>query len=196
MLKERYDAALTDERIVALAIGTRPDCIDEERAALIASYKERCDVWVELGLQTANDNTAKIINRGYDLSVFKDAMRILEKYGIAVVVHLIIGLPEENADDVMATVDLLNGYDLFGVKLHSIYVMKGTVLEDMYLRGEYTPPTKEEYISTAVRALKRLRPEFVIHRVTGDCPEGMLVAPEWNKDKNAVIAEIQRRFDE
>ena len=195
-LKERYDAALIDERIKVLAIGTRPDCIDEEKARLIASYKDRCDVWVELGLQTANDETARLINRGYPRAVFDKAMRILDKYGIDVVVHIIIGLPGENTDDVLSTVDYLNGYKLFGIKLHSIYVMRGTVLADMYESGEYSPPSKEEYISTAVLALKRINPEVVIHRVTGDCPDGMLVAPEWNKDKNEIISEIQRRFDQ
>ncbi len=194
LLRERYDAALIDERIRILAIGTRPDCIDEDVAALIASYKERCDVWVELGLQTANDRTAKIINRGYERAVFERAMEILEKYGIPVVVHIIIGLPNEGAADVRDTVEFLNRYRLFGLKIHSIYIMHGTRLADMYERGEYTPPTEEEYIDTAVWVLANIRRETVIHRLTGDCPRDMLLAPSWNTNKNEIINKIREKY--
>ncbi len=195
VLKERYDAALIDERIRVLAIGTRPDCIDEEVAGLIASYKDRCDVWVELGLQTANDKTAEIINRGYKTEVFDRAVRILEKYGIDVVAHIIIGLPGETADDVKRTVEFLNNYRLFGIKIHSMYVMRGTALEQMYLRGDYTPITREDYTSLAAYVIKNINEGTVIHRITGDCPRELLVAPDWNRDKNGVIEEIRRKVN-
>ena len=190
ILKERYDSALIDDRIKGLAIGTRPDCIDEEVARLIASYKDRVDVWVELGLQTASDKTADIINRGYHRNVFENAMEILKKYGIPVVVHLIVGLPGENIEDIKNTVAYINGFELFGIKIHSIYVMKGTKLEEMYKKGEYTPPSKAEYIDSAVYILTHISPRVVIHRLTGDCPRDMLVAPDWNSQKNDIINTI------
>lgn len=195
VLKERYDAALIDERIKILAIGTRPDCIDEEIAELIASYKEKVDVWVELGLQTASDRTAEIINRGYYRDSFERAMAILKKHGIPVVVHLIIGLPGEGMDDIKETVEYINRFDIFGLKIHSIYVMSGTRLEEMYRKQEYTPPTLPEYIDGAVYILTHISPEIVIHRLTGDCPKDMLVAPDWNRSKNEIIDGIVKAME-
>ena len=189
-LRERYNAALIDKRIRVLAIGTRPDCIDEEIAALIAEYKNRVDVWVELGLQTANDATADVINRGYKRDVFERAMEILERYGIPVVVHLIVGLPGETIADVKETVEYLRPFKLFGIKIHSIYVMRGTRLAEMYEKGEYTPPTLAEYVEGAIYILTHIHPATVVHRITGDCPQGMLLAPEWNSQKHTVINSI------
>ncbi|MBR2343952.1 MAG: TIGR01212 family radical SAM protein [Clostridia bacterium] len=194
VLKEKYDAALTDRRIVALAVGTRPDCIDREITELIASYKARLDVWVELGLQTASDGTARIINRGYKTEVFTSAVRQLHSYGIPVVAHMIIGLPGESPADDYRTAELFNSLGVFGVKIHSLYIPRGTELEKMYLKGEYTPLTLDEYASRAAGVIARLRPDTVLHRITGDCPSDLLVAPEWNADKNAVIAKINERL--
>ncbi len=190
ILKERYDAALIDERIKVLAIGTRPDCIDEDAARLIASYKDRVDVWVELGLQTASDRTADIINRGYHKDAFEGAMALLKKYDIPVVVHLIVGLPGEDINDVKSTVEYINGFDIFGIKIHSIYVMRGTRLADMYERGEYIPPSLEEYVDSAVYILTHISPRLTVHRLTGDCPKDMLIAPAWNSSKNEIINTI------
>ena len=194
ILKERYDAALIDKRIKILAIGTRPDCIDEEKAKLIASYKDKGDVWVELGLQTADDNTAKIINRGYPRDVFENAMKILEKYEIPVVVHLIVGLPGENIENVKKTVEYIKGFNLFGVKIHSMYVMEGTTLADMYRNGQYTPISQEEYTDIVAYILKNIPSEWVVHRLTGDCPRDLLVAPEWNLRKNETINKIVEKL--
>ncbi len=194
VLRERYDEALIDPRILVLAVGTRPDCIDEEVARLLREYSDRVDVWVELGLQTASDRTAELINRGYNTEVFLRAAELLRSYGIPFVVHVIIGLPDEGVGELDATVDLINSITPFGVKLHSMYVMQHTALADMYYRGEYTPLTREEYVSLAARAIARLSPEIVIHRITGDCPRDMLVAPEWNVDKNRTIAGIQTKL--
>ena len=190
VLRARYDSALISDRIVALAIGTRPDCIDDEIAELIASYKDRVDVWVELGLQSASDKTAEVINRGYKTEIYKRAADILKSHGIPFVTHMIIGLPGESEGDIDATVDLINK-DAWGVKIHSIYVMEGTALADMYRAGNYTPPTFEEYTRLAARSIARLRPDMTVHRITGDCPDGLLVAPEWNKDKNKIIEGIR-----
>lgn len=190
VLKERYDSAVIDQRIKILAIGTRPDCIDEQIARLIASYKDRVDVWVELGLQTASDSTADIINRGYHRDCFKNAMSILKKYDIPVVVHMIIGLPGEGRDDVMSTVEYINQFNIFGLKIHSIYVMQGTILEGMYKNGLYTPPSMEEYIDSVCDVLTHISPDVIVHRLTGDCPKDMLVAPIWNREKSKVIDTI------
>ena len=195
-LKARYDAALIDERIRVLAIGTRPDCIDEEKAALIASYKGKVDVWVELGLQTSSDKTAEVINRGYKTEVFDRAVEILHSQGIPVVAHMIIGLPVEGEAEALATAEHLAKMSLFGVKLHSIYVMEGTALADMYARGEYTPPSLYEYAKIAAKALAVLPPDTVIHRLTGDCPRDMLIAPDWNADKHKIIEKIKEYMQE
>lgn len=196
ILKERYDAALIDERIKVLAIGTRPDCIDEEIAALIASYKERVDVWVELGLQSASDETAERINRGYKTEVFDRAVKILDRHGIPVVAHMIIGLPGEGAAEVENTVDYLVRLPIFGVKIHSIYVMRGTRLAEVYERGQYEPPSLSEYVECVGYALSHLPPDIVIHRLTGDCPRDMLLAPEWNRDKHKIIEKIKEYMTE
>ena len=189
-LKERYDAALEDARVKLLSIGTRPDCIDDDIARLISSYKDKAEVWVELGLQTASDKTADIINRGYYRPTFEEAMRILDKYDIPVVVHLIVGLPGESIDDIKETSEYLRAFNIFGVKIHSIYVMEGTELANMYKRGEYTPPTLEEYVAGACYLITHLNPEIVLHRITGDCPKNLLLAPNWNVNKNAIIDAI------
>ena len=194
VLKERYDSALISDKICALAIGTRPDCITEEIAALIASYKDRVDVWVELGLQTASDVTARVINRGYVTEVYRRAVAILKAHGIPVVTHMIIGLPGEGEGDIDATVDLINE-ESWGVKIHSIYVMEGTELAGMYRRGEYVPPALEEYVRLCARSLARLRGDIIVHRITGDCPKDMLVAPDWNSDKDKMINLVRKKLE-
>ncbi len=195
-LKERYDSALTDKRIVALAIGTRPDCISDEIAELIASYKSEYEVWVELGLQTSNDKTAEIINRGYTSEVFTQAVDVLNRYKIPVVVHLIVGLPSESVEDVKNTIRFINRHKIWGLKIHSIYVMQGTVLEKMYNEGKYTPPTFEEYVDSVVYILTHISPDIIIHRLTGDCPKDLLVAPQWNTQKNEIINAINKKMAE
>ena len=194
-LKSRYDKALTDDRILALSIGTRPDCIDEEKAKLIASYKSKVDVWVELGLQTSSDRTAKIINRGYESEVFTRAVEILNRYEIPVVVHLMLGLPEESDKELKATVDFINSHKLFGIKIHSVYVMENTLLCDMYRQGLYTPITQSEYVNQAIYLLTHISSDTVIHRLVADCPRDMLVAPEWNKDKNFTLKLITDKME-
>ena len=196
ILRERYDAALKDSRIIALAIGTRPDCLDEEKVKLIAEYKNRVDVWVELGLQTSNDTTAELINRGYGREVFEDAVALLKKYEIPTVVHMIIGLPGENAEDAKNTAAYIASLGVWGIKIHSIYVMEGTRLAEMFRSGSYTPPTLSEFVSTAAECVGLIPRSAVIHRLTGDCPKSLLVAPEWNSDKNRILSEITRYMTE
>ena len=196
-LRKRYDSALIDDRIVALAIGTRPDCIDEEKAALIAEYSKKTDVWVELGLQTSNDTTAKRINRGYPLSVFDEAVDILTRHKIPIVAHMIIGLPGEALTDAVNTAKYISTKSgIYGVKIHSIYVMEGTQLAEEYRNNLYTPPTISDYVSTAAECVGYIRRDMIIHRLTGDCPRDLLVAPDWNKDKNEIISLINKEMEE
>ena len=196
ILKERYDSALTDDRIKILSIGTRPDCIDEEICKLLKSYTEKYEVWVELGLQTANDRTAAFINRGYTKEVFENAVKLLSDHNIKVVVHLMLGLPGEDKADAIRSAEYLADFDLFGIKVHSLYVMESTQLAEIYRQGNYTPPTLFEYADMASEVLARISPKTVVHRITGDCPRDMLVAPEWNKDKRAIIDEINKVMEE
>ena len=193
-LKVRYDAALIDKRIKILAIGTRPDCINDDIAELIASYKSVCDVWVELGLQTANDECAKRINRGYESSVYVAAMDILKRHKIDTVTHIMIGLPGEGEEELRETLSLVNQVGTWGIKIHSVYVAEGTRLAKMYRSGEYSPIGLDTYAKRAAFVLAGISPDAVVHRITGDCPKDMLVAPEWNSDKNKVIEKINEEL--
>ncbi len=190
-LKERYDAALISDKIRILSVGTRPDCIDEDVAELLAGYSHEREVWVELGLQTANDDTAKAINRGYTRERFESAVEILTRHGIKIVVHIIIGLPNESFNDVKSTAEYLARFPIFGLKIHSLYVMRGTRLSEMYEQGEYFPISLEEYTERAACVLAHTSPDVVIHRLTGDCPRDLLIAPKWNSDKHNTIAKIE-----
>ena len=123
-------------------------------------------------------------------------MEILHRYNIPVVTHIIIGLPGEDESDVINTVKTVNSVGVWGVKIHSIYVMVGTALADMYRRGEYTPPTLDEYVRLATLAIGNLNGDTIVHRITGDCPRDLLLAPDWNADKNQVISLIQASLKE
>lgn len=187
VLKEKYDAALAFESVCVLSVATRADCISEEVCALLASYLPRADVWVEIGLQTANDEIAAFCNRGYSSSLVQKAVKMLQKYHLNVILHVMIGLPGETEKDVLDTAAFVNDLKPFGVKVHSTYVLKGTRLEELYLQGEYTPLSLEEYCSRAALFLKSLSPEILVHKVTGDAPKSDLVAPLWNLEKNAIL---------
>lgn len=196
VLKKRYDEAVADERIAVLSVGTRPDCIDEAVADLLASYTARCEVWVELGLQTESDEIAERFHRGYPTSDFERAVRLLCERGIRVIAHIMVGLPHDTEEGVLKTADYLARFDLFGVKIHSVYVMKNTALEKEYLAGRYTPISLEGYVEAVGKIIARLPERFVIHRVTGDCPHSMLVAPLWNHDKEYVLKKIREHLEE
>lgn len=186
-LKMKYDAALIDDRIVALAIATRPDCISEDVCKLLKSYSEKYYIWVELGLQTSNENTGKIINRCYTDEQFSAAVSLLNKYNIDVVTHIMVGLPGENFDDIKNTVNFINNHSIQGLKIHSTYVVKNTRLADMYFNGKYTPISLEYYLDCASYILTHISPDIIIHRVSGDAPKDLLIAPDWNLHKKWII---------
>lgn len=193
-LKKKYDAALVDDRIVGLAIGTRPDCIDEEIAELLREYKDKYYVCVELGLQTSNDKIGELINRGYTSKQFTQAVKILNKYGIDVIAHIMVGLPGETKQDIEDTVNFINSHKLEGIKIHSTYVVENTVLADMYRRGEYKALELDDYIETLIDIMTHLNPKLIIHRISGDSPKDILVAPHWNKHKMWILHGFEKRF--
>ena len=190
VLKDRYNQALCDDRIVGLSVATRPDCINEEVAKLLASYKNKYYVMVEFGLQTANENTGKLINRGYTNQDFVNAVQLLKKYDIDVVAHIMVGLPGESEDDVLKTIEFLNNLEIMGIKIHSCYILKNTNLEKMYLNKDYVPITQDYYVSAVANIIKKLRKDIVVCRISGDPPKNDLVAPEWQTHKKLVINAI------
>lgn len=194
-LKTKYDSALIDDRIIGLAVATRPDCINEEIAKLLKSYSKKYYVCVELGLQTANDVTGKLINRGYNDATFIKAVNTLRKYGIDIVTHIMIGLPNETKDDLLTTINFINSLDIQGIKIHSTYIVANTKLEEMYIKNEYRPLTLEEYIDLACFALTHLRKDIIIHRISGDAPKDILVAPSWNAHKKWIMNGITKKME-
>lgn len=186
-LKSKYDAALIDNRIVALAVSTRPDCINEAVVQLLKSYSDQYYVWVELGLQTSNDEIGKLINRGYDSWKFTEAVKLLNKYDIDVVTHIMVGLPEENKEDIKNTIAFLNEHNIQGLKIHSTYVIKNTVLENWYKSGKYEAISLDYYLECLTYIITHISPNIVIHRISGDAPKDLLIAPDWNLHKKWVL---------
>ena len=169
-LKEKYDAALIDDRIVALDIATRPDEITDEVVELLKTYTSKYYVWVELGFQTSNETTGKLINRCYSNVDFEQAVNKLKASGIDVVTHIMVGLPGETHEDIVKTVEYINSRNIDGIKIHSTYVLKDTALEKLYLEGKYSPMNFEEYMDELLYIITHLREDIVIHRFSGDPP--------------------------
>ncbi|MCQ2537359.1 MAG: TIGR01212 family radical SAM protein [Lachnospiraceae bacterium] len=195
-----FQEAINHPEVVTLAIGTRPDCLDGKWIERLAELNKIKPVWVELGLQTINDDTAKLINRGYNLAVFEDAYKRLKAAGITVIVHAIIGLPGEADKDAIATVKYLSSLNpsLDGIKLHNLNILKGTVLCEMYEKNpslihEYT---MEEYLSLVIKLIRILPEGCVIHRITGDGPRSLLVTPKWITDKKRVQNTFRKLLEE
>ena len=192
-LKQKYDSSLVDERIIGLSIATRPDCINEDIAKLIKSYSDKYYVCVELGLQTASDDIGKTINRGYTTNQFTEAVKLLNRYKIDVIAHIMSGLPGENRDgkkvpiQIKETVKLINNLNIHGVKIHSTYIVKNTKLNEMYENGEYIPLKLDEYFEDLTYIITHLNPNIVIHRICADAPKDILVAPDWNAHKKWVL---------
>ena len=191
-LKKKYDNALIDERIVGIQIATRPDCINEEIARLLFSYTDKYSVCVELGLQTSNENTGKVINRCYTNEDFINAVTILRKYNIEIITHIMVGLPGETHKDIVNSVNFVNNLDIQGLKIHSTYVTNDTKLNEMYENKQYSPITLEYYLDELCYIITHLRKDIVLHRISGDAPKDMLVAPSWNSHKKLVLNGIDK----
>ena len=191
-LKEIYDTILDYPQIVGLSIGTRPDCIDEQKLSLIDSYADKRLTWIEYGLQSASDETLKRINRGHDVQTFVDAVRLTSHYNVRVCAHIIIGLPGEGLPQYLDTARLVAELPITDIKIHLMYVVKETPLADMYYNGQYKPLSLDEYAAAVTQVLAHLPPDMVVQRITGDPHPHELVAPEWALEKTAVIKTIHK----
>lgn len=194
VLKEKFEEALALDGVVGLNIATRADCLEDGIPELLAELAERTVLTVELGLQSANDNTAKVINRGHSFAEFVDGYKKLRAASekIQICIHIILGLPGENDEMMMDTVKKVAELHPDQVKIHLLHVIKGTRLAYIYNRGEYEPLSKEKYVSLVVSALELLPPDTVIARLTGDGVGDDLVAPEWSRKKVSVINDIDK----
>jgi len=192
-----YDEALAVSDVAGLIVGTRPDCLPPDVLDLLAGYARSTYFWLELGLQSPLDRTLTLLNRGHDFAAFSDAVARSRERGIRVCAHVILGLPGESREEMLATAEILNGLGVAGVKIHQLHVMKGTALEEMHRRGEVRCLDRDAYVGLVCDFLERLDPRIVIHRLVGDAPADHLVAPRWSLRKGdvlgAVDAELERR---
>lgn len=184
-LENIFSQAINHPLVCALSIATRPDCFNEEIYDLIDRLNHIKPVWIELGLQTMHEETSALINRGYTLNVFEETVHELRKRNITVIVHVIIGLPHETESDFFKTIDYLNTMDIQGIKLQLLHVLKNTALAGMM--GNFHILTQDVYIDILCGCIARLSPDIVIHRLTGDGPKDLLIAPEWSKNKRLVL---------
>jgi radical SAM protein (TIGR01212 family) len=195
-LRRAYDAVRAFPEVVALAVGTRPDCVDEGVIDLLAEYTRDCEVWVEYGLQSIHDRTLRRLNRGHTAADFLRAVELTRRHPeLKVCAHVILGLPGEDPADEAATAEALAHLRVEGVKVHPLYVVMGTALAIDYAMGRYAALTREDYTRRAVAFLERLPPAAVVQRLSADCPPDRLLAPAWLTDKHAVVAGIEARLE-
>jgi hypothetical protein len=196
-LRLLYDEALSVPDVAGLIVGTRPDCLPADVLDLLAGYARSTYFWLELGLQSPLDRTLSLLNRGHDFASFADAVARSRERGIRVCAHVILGLPGETREEMLATAGILNDLGVEGVKIHQLHVMRGTALEEMHRRGEVRCLERDDYVGLVCDFLERLDPAIVIHRLVGDAPADHLVAPDWSLRKgevlDAVDAELARR---
>ena len=197
-LEEIFTEAIADPEVVVLSIATRPDCLPDEVLDLLERLNQIKPVWIELGLQTIHEDTARFIRRGYELPCFERALKELRKRGIEVIVHTILGLPGESPERMLATIDYLNRCDIQGIKLQLLHILKHTDLADYYLNetNEFRAMEMEEYIQLLIDCIEHLSPEIVIHRLTGDGPGDLLIAPLWSSRKRTVLNRIHAALRE
>lgn len=181
--------------LVGVAVGTRPDCMDEEKARILADTPAP-EIWLELGLQSADDAVLTRINRGHDFASFARAVEFSASRGVKVCAHVIAGLPGEGRDGFLHTVGRVNELPVAGIKFHNIYVCKGSGLAALWKRGEYVPPTRDEYVSWLAEGMELLRPELVVQRLTGDPAPGELLAPDWAARKGETLRAFEALLQE
>lgn len=199
-LEALFTAAISHPDIRVLSVATRPDCIPEETVALLARLNRIKPVWVELGLQTIHEESARYIRRGYPLAVYEDALRRLKEAGLTVITHVILGLPGETREDMLETIKYLTkgikDTRTDGIKLQLLHVLQNTDLAEDYLAGRFSVMTLEEYLPLLADCVRRLPPDMVVHRITGDGPKNLLLAPLWTGNKRLVLNAITRYFKE
>lgn len=189
-----YEAINLNKDIVAISIATRPDCLSEEVLNLLEEINKIKPVWIELGLQTTNEETALLINRGYKLNVFDEVVKSLRKRNIETIVHIINGLPYETKNDMLNTINHLNNLDIQGIKIHSLFILKNTPLEKLYNEKKFHVLTLDEYTDIVSSQIASLRSDIVIHRINGDAPKDDLVEPTWSLKKLVVMNEIDKKL--
>lgn len=197
-LRAQYDQALAVEGMIGLSVGTRPDCVSPAVLDLLAEYHDRgMEVWLELGLQSAFDESLERVNRGHGLKEYIQTTVAARRLGIPVCTHLIVGMPGEDGWHARESLDIVLDIGTDGLKLHPLHVVKGTQLANEWRRGEYPPLPRDDYVQIAADLIERTPWEVLYHRVTGTAPAKLLLAPEWCSQKwpvvNAVVAELQRR---
>ena len=193
-LKEVYEEVLSFPNVIGLNIATRPDSITKECLDYLEELNKRTYLTIELGLQTINEKTSKLINRCHSLEVFEDMVKELRKRNIDVIVHIINGLPNETKEDMLETVKYLNKLDIQGIKIHMLSILKDTSLEKLYKKERFHILTKEEYIDIVIDQLELIREKIVIHRITGDPPKDLLIEPTWLIKKFCVLNDIDKEM--
>ena len=193
-LRDLWEEALALPGCVGLAVATRPDCLPPDVLDLLEEFDLKTFLWVELGLQTACEQTAAAFHRCYKNADFEEAMRNLSARGIKAVIHLILGLPGEDKRQVMSSAEYVSSFRPFGVKLHMLHLMEGTVMGEQYKNAPFPLFSQEEYVSLVVDILERLPQDVTVHRVTGDAPREDLIAPLWTGHKKAVLRAVQQEF--
>ena len=193
-LEKIFTEAMDDDDVKVLSIATRPDCLSPEILDLLFRLNQRKPVWVELGLQTIHETSANFIRRGYTLDVFEKAVYDLKKIDITVIVHTILYLPNETDDMMLETISYLNRLPVNGIKLQLLHILKGTDLADIYEKSPFHLPTMDEYFILLGKLLSHLRPDIVVHRLTGDGPKSLLLAPLWTGNKRIVLNTMQKYF--
>ncbi|WP_024614124.1 TIGR01212 family radical SAM protein [Clostridium sp. Ade.TY] len=191
-LREKYKEALKQDGVVALAIATRPDCLGDDVLDLLEEINKEVYVWVELGLQTVSDETARKINRGYKLDVYEDAISRLKKRNIDFVTHCIFGLPGETKEDMLNTVKYISKTGSRGIKFHLLHLMKHTPMVKLYERGELEFLSQDDYIDLICKSISILPEDMVVHRLTGDAPRDLLIGPMWSLKKWEVLNAIDK----
>ena len=193
-LRALYEETIRRPEIAALSIGTRPDCLPADILQMLGELSRIKPVWVELGLQTIHERTAEAVHRGYSLPVFEDAVKKLKAIGAEVIVHMILGLPGESREDMLETVRFLSGMDPRpdGIKLQQLQILRGTQLAEQYRRTPFPVMDLEEYCALIRDCLEILPDDIVIHRLTGDGPKKLLIAPQWSADKKRVLNTMRK----
>jgi radical SAM protein, TIGR01212 family len=191
-----FERAINKDEVVALSIATRPDCFSEEMLNSLERLNKIKPVWIELGLQTINENTARAFNRGYTLDVFEKTYTELKKRNFEVIVHMIIGLPGESEEDMYATVKYLSKKNIDGIKIHGLHILKGTRLASEYEKHPFKIMSLEEYTRVLINCLKLLPKDTVVHRMTGDGDKKILIEPQWSADKKRVLNYINKKIKE
>jgi len=193
-LRAIFTEAISHPEVAVLSIATRPDCLPPEVVDLLSELNQIKPVWVELGLQTMHEDTAAFIRRGYKLPVFEDAVKRLRAQGIQVITHVILGLPGEDEERMLQTIRYLNQQDIQGIKLQLLHILKGTDLALYYEEHPFYVFTLEEYVRMILSCVELLRPDMTIHRLTGDGPKNLLIAPLWSSSKRHVLNTIHQEF--